>query len=108
LNGVYLRNGPNPKQKIEGKYHWFDGDGMIHSIRIKDGELYYSNRYLRTERFKIEESRKKSVFIKIGDMEGFKGLLKIMFAKVKEMIWYDPKLDELKNGTSNTSLLNYN
>lgn len=41
-------------------------------------------------------------------MEGFKGLLKIMFAKVKEMIWYDPKLDELKNGTSNTSLLNYN
>ena len=27
LNGVYLRNGPNPRYAPLGRYHWFDGDG---------------------------------------------------------------------------------
>jgi carotenoid cleavage dioxygenase-like enzyme len=59
LNGVYLRNGPNPKQKIQGKYHWFDGDGMIHSIRIRNGRLFYSNRYVQTQKYKVEETHKQ-------------------------------------------------
>jgi len=28
LNGVYLRNGPNPRFEPNGNYHAFDGDGM--------------------------------------------------------------------------------
>ena len=37
LSGVFLRNGPNPaREPLLGvdRYHWFDGDGMIHWIRI--------------------------------------------------------------------------
>ena len=47
ISGVYLRNGPNPMYVLENKcHHWFDGDAMVHAIRIKHGQLYYCNRYL--------------------------------------------------------------
>ena len=41
VSGVYLRNGPNPaREPLLGadRYHWFDGDGMIHWIRLEVGE----------------------------------------------------------------------
>ncbi len=34
LRGTYYRNGPNPAYEPVGRYHWFDGDGMIHAITI--------------------------------------------------------------------------
>ena len=34
LNGVYLRNGPNPRFEPKGTYHPFDGDGMIHAAHF--------------------------------------------------------------------------
>ena len=46
INGVYLRNGPNAKMTpSNGRYHWFDGDSMIHAFRIKDGRIFYCNKY---------------------------------------------------------------
>ena len=43
LSGLFLRNGPNPKEPINHEnYHPFFGDGMIHGIRIEDGKaLWY-------------------------------------------------------------------
>ena len=42
INGVFLRNGPNPIfMPAHGRHHWFDGDGRIHGFRIKDGRAYY-------------------------------------------------------------------
>lgn len=49
LNGVYLRNGPNPRFKPKGAYHPFDGDGMIHAAHFRDGNLTYRNKWVRTE-----------------------------------------------------------
>jgi carotenoid cleavage dioxygenase len=38
INGFYLRNGPDPKHMPDnGCHHWFDGDAMIHAMRIKKG-----------------------------------------------------------------------
>lgn len=56
LEGVLLRNGPNPQFDPVGTYHWFDGDGMIHAIRIQNGQASYDNRWVRTERFKVERA----------------------------------------------------
>jgi carotenoid cleavage dioxygenase len=51
LDGSYLRNGPNPiGPQDPAAYHWFTGDGMVHGVRLRDGEaLWYRNRWVRSE-----------------------------------------------------------
>ena len=46
LNGLYLRNGPNPMQSVNSKkHHWFTGEGMLHGLRLEEGDaLWYRNR----------------------------------------------------------------
>ena len=48
LDGTFYRNGPNPAYEPLGRYHWFDGDGMIHAIRLRDGRASYRNRWVRS------------------------------------------------------------
>lgn len=48
LAGVYLRNTENPLHDALGRYHPFDGDGMLHAIRFGDGRASYRNRMVRT------------------------------------------------------------
>src|SRR5271165_7546814 len=48
LNGVLYRIGPNPAFAPLGRYHWFDGDGMVHAIKLENGRASYRNRYVRT------------------------------------------------------------
>ncbi len=56
LNGVYLRNGPNRRYAARGRYHWFDGDGMVHAMAFEDGRARYRNRYVRTQAFTRENA----------------------------------------------------
>jgi carotenoid cleavage dioxygenase len=49
LDGVFLRNGPNPVFEPRGRYHWFDGDGMVHAVHFRDGRAGYRNRFVRTQ-----------------------------------------------------------
>lgn len=51
LNGVYVRNGPNPVRPPRGMHHWFDGDGMLHGIYFENGRAEYRNRYVRSTDF---------------------------------------------------------
>ena len=53
LEGSLLRNGPAMFESKERKLsHWFDGMSMLHSFRIEDGEVYFTNKYLRTDVYK--------------------------------------------------------
>jgi carotenoid cleavage dioxygenase len=54
LNGLYVRNGTNRRYAAQGRYHWFDGDGMLHAARFENGKVSYRNRWVRTKSF-IEE-----------------------------------------------------
>ncbi len=62
LTGMFLRNGPNPQFNPIGQYHWFDGDGMVHGVQIKDGKASYLNRYVRTRGFQLEKEANKPLW----------------------------------------------
>jgi carotenoid cleavage dioxygenase len=62
LDGTLYRNGPNPQFAPRGRYHWFDGDGMIHAFTLRDGKVHYRNRWVRTERFKMEREAGEALF----------------------------------------------
>jgi carotenoid cleavage dioxygenase-like enzyme len=49
IDGVYARNTENPVHEPIGRYHPFDGDGMIHSMSFRDGKAEYRNRFVRTK-----------------------------------------------------------
>jgi carotenoid cleavage dioxygenase len=51
LHGVYVRNGPNPQHHPIGRYHWFDGDGMVHAVHFDGRTATYRNRWVRTDGF---------------------------------------------------------
>ncbi len=52
LSGTLVRNGP---AKFEGGServtHWFDGLAMVRAYEFADGEVRYTNRFLRTESY---------------------------------------------------------
>lgn len=49
LDGVYVRNGHNPVfQPASGRYHWFDGDSMLHAMHFEGGKATYRNRMVMT------------------------------------------------------------
>jgi len=54
LSGVYLRNTENPLHPAIGRYHPFDGDGMVHAIEFGNGAANYRNRFVRTAGFEAE------------------------------------------------------
>ena len=48
LDGAYVRNGPNSVFAPTNLYHWFDGDGMIHTVQFRDGKASYRSKFVRT------------------------------------------------------------
>lgn len=55
LDGAYIVNGPNQRFKPSGRYHYYDGDGMLHATYFKDGKASYKSRWIRTPAFIAEE-----------------------------------------------------
>ncbi|KAJ6750878.1 hypothetical protein OIU85_001417 [Salix viminalis] len=86
MNGEFVRVGPNPKFAPVAGYHWFDGDGMIHGLHIKDGKAAYVRRFVRTSRLKQEEFFGGAKFMKIGDLKGLFGLL-MHFKRLTNPMW---------------------
>lgn len=62
LSGMFVRNGPNPQFEPIGQYHWFDGDSMLHGLRIAHGKASYLNRYVRTYKFQTEKEQGKALW----------------------------------------------
>jgi carotenoid cleavage dioxygenase len=62
LDGVYLRNGPNPMFEPLGAYHWFDGDGMVHAVELHGGRASYRNRWLDTPGLRHERAAGHALF----------------------------------------------
>ncbi|KAA8544388.1 hypothetical protein F0562_022400 [Nyssa sinensis] len=72
LNGAYIRNGPNPQHQPLGPHHLFEGDGMLHSIRLSGGQAIFCSRYVKTYKYNLE--RKAGVPLIPNFLSGFYGL----------------------------------
>ncbi len=54
LNGLYVRNGPNAFFEPTWRYHAYDGDGMLHAVRLSQGKASYRNRWTETQALQEE------------------------------------------------------
>ncbi len=72
LSGVYVRNGSNPKYPPPGRYHWFDGDGMVHAIHFENGKAVYRNRYIATEALAAETAAGEAIWAGINERPDFR------------------------------------
>lgn len=80
LDGLFARNGPNPvAERLSRRYHWFDGHGMIHNLVFKDGEAFYTNQFVPSARYRVEEELGEDFFPGLGEYTGIWGLVKILF-----------------------------
>ena len=55
IDGVYIRNTENQVHQPIGRYHPFEGDGMIHMMHLENGRAEYRNRFVRTKAFMAEK-----------------------------------------------------
>ncbi|MBX7168040.1 MAG: carotenoid oxygenase family protein [Pirellulales bacterium] len=62
VSGMFVRNGSNPQFAPPGRYHWFDGDGMLHGVHLVDGRATYRNRYVRTRGWVAESEAGQSLY----------------------------------------------
>src|SRR5271154_6400503 len=62
IDGVYLRNTENQVHEPLGRFHPFDGDGMVHQIDFRGGTASYRNRFVRTRGFAAEQEAGRALW----------------------------------------------
>nr|GEV80804.1 carotenoid cleavage dioxygenase [Tanacetum cinerariifolium] len=72
LDGAYFRNGPNPQYLPRGPYHLFDGDGMLHAVRISNGKATFCSRYVKTYKYQTEKDAGSPIYPNV--FSGFNGM----------------------------------
>src|SRR5699024_4701236 len=110
LNGVLARIGPNPIEVPNpSTYHWFVGDGMVHGLRLRDGQPRgYRNRWVGTDKVNqalkrepIPGHRHGSVDTLNTNLIGHGGRLWALVAAGAVPVEMDIELNSLRHGLFN-------
>ena len=68
LKGRSARYSTNPQLEPIERYHWFDGDGVVHGIHIADGVARYSTyHYIQTPSFHAERAAGEAMWTRISE-----------------------------------------
>ena len=63
LNGCLFRCGPDRQYPpMTGDDIFIDGEGMVHMFRFENGHVDYRSRWVHTERFRLQEKARRSLF----------------------------------------------
>ena len=63
LAGTLYRIGPARHDVYGSRYrHWFDGDGMVHAIRLSGGRVTYRNRFVATPKKLAEDAARRRLY----------------------------------------------
>ncbi len=93
LEGIFARNGSNPRFEPRGRYHWFDGDGMIHAVEFADGRATYRNRYVRTSAFLAESDAGESLWTGIMEPPDFSRAPEVFKDTANtDIVWFNGEL----------------
>lgn len=71
LQGSFVRNGPNPLFEPIGRYHFLDGDGMLHGVTLRDGTASYRNRWVRSKGLEAELALGRAIYPGLGNIMDF-------------------------------------
>jgi carotenoid cleavage dioxygenase-like enzyme len=71
LRGRFVRNGPNPMFEPLGRYHMFDGDGMLHGVTFGPDGVSYRNRWIRSRGLGAEIAQGRAVYPGLGEVMNF-------------------------------------
>ncbi len=107
IEGVYLRNGTNLQfEQTNGRYHMFNGAGMLHQVQITGGKATYSNTYVKTPRYQIEDTMGKDQYLHFGDLAGGgkAGVARMAITALKQRFGVLPSLAVLESGSSTTAV----
>lgn len=70
IDGIYLRDTENQIHEPLGRFHPFDGDGMIHQIDFERGKVSYRNRFVRSRGMEAEQEAGRSLWGGLADPVG--------------------------------------
>jgi carotenoid cleavage dioxygenase len=89
LNGMLYRCGPDRQYPSIAKDDIFiDGEGMAHLFRFENGHVDYRSRWVRTERFRLQERARRS-----------------LFGRYRNRYTNDPSVAGRNMGTANTNIV---
>ena len=67
IRGTYYLNGPARFSRAGFNYcHWLDGDGMVSALRFESGRVHFTNRFVRSAKFTVEEETGRPIFRAFG------------------------------------------
>lgn len=103
LAGSFYRNGPNVQFPPRGDYHLFSGDGMTHAFHIRDGQVDYCNRWIRTAKYKLEAELGRSVIDYMNPFNCEEGYLEFLLSDTDGLantscVWHGNRLLILEEG----------
>jgi carotenoid cleavage dioxygenase len=101
LDGTFYRIGPSPQFAPRGIYNPLNGDGMVHAFEVRDGQVSYRNRWVRTQQWMIDHAAGRAMFGTSGNpADSDPGVASMRTDGVANtnLVWHGSRLLALEEG----------